>query len=220
MGEMIGHIAHQWRQPLNALSLLLQNIVMHYEMDNLSDEFMKRIIEKGNRLTQQMSQTIDEFRSFFKPSKEKEKFLLHEAYASAKDILEATLLNHSIKLEEHIDLSIKTSSYKNQLSHVILNILNNAKDILVEKNIEHKLIVVKMYQEQNIYKIEIHDNAGGVPIDIIDYIFDPYFSTKGEAKGTGLGLYMSKLIIESNLHGKLEVLNSEDGAKFTISFPQ
>jgi len=218
MGEMIGNIAHQWRQPLNTMGLLLQNLEMAYDMNTLDEEYIKRVVEKGNNLTKSMSKTIDDFRNFFKSNKRKEDFTLYKSYLSTKDIIDLTLINNDIKLTEEIDKDISILGYPNELSQVLLNIINNAKDALVENDIENREIKVKIFEHNNLKCILISDNAGGMPKNIMDKIFDPYFTTKDEGSGTGIGLYMSKLIIESNMDGKLEASNDKDGAVFKIIF--
>mgnify|MGYP001174277594 CR=1 FL=1 len=218
MGEMIGNIAHQWRQPLNAIGLLLQNIESAKEMDMLDDEYIQRVVKKGNTLTNNMSKTIDDFRDFFKPNKEREKFTLYNSYESARDIISSSLTNSSIEIIEDIDKDLMILGYQNELSQVLLNIISNAKDALNSNNIDNKIIKVKIYKEEDKNYIKISDNANGIPTEIIDKIFDLYFSTKEEGKGTGIGLYMSKTIVESNMNGKLSVKNNDEGAEFTIEF--
>ncbi|MEA2027400.1 MAG: HAMP domain-containing sensor histidine kinase, partial [Campylobacterota bacterium] len=216
MGEMIGNIAHQWRQPLNAIGLLLQNIETAYDRDRLDIEYLQKIIEKGNKLTDTMSKTIDDFRNFFKPNKSKEQFKVCDAYQTARDIIRLSFQNNNIKLIEEIDKSVSVVGYANEFSQVLLNILSNAKDALMENKIENKQIKVNIFSKNSVNYITISDNAGGIPNNIIEKIFDPYFTTKDEGSGTGVGLYMSKTIIESNMYGKLKVKNSENGAVFTV----
>jgi len=216
MGEMIGNIAHQWRQPLNALSLLLQNIENAYDMNILDEKYIVRTVNKGTLLTNSMSKTIDDFRDFFKPNKKVEVFNIAEAIHGTLEIIGASFSNHMIDIEENIDMSLCAKGFSNEFSQVILNILNNSKDELIQRGIKNKKIkfIVKKVGEKLI--IEIEDNAGGIPTDIINKVFDPYFSTKEEGKGTGIGLYMSKTIIEHNMHGQLSVRNEEEGAIFKI----
>ncbi len=219
MGEMIGNIAHQWRQPLNALSLLLQNIENAYEMDMLDEAYIKRSVAKGNRLTKAMSQTIDDFRNFFRPNKQAEIFSVHSALNATMDMVKSSFENHMINFEQHIDDSLCVRGFSSEFSQVILNILTNAKDALIENKKEARkitIIVSKDENNDNNVIISIEDNAGGIPQDIIQNIFDPYFTTKEEGKGTGIGLYMSKTIVETNMRGRLSVLNTADGAKFII----
>ncbi len=216
MGEMIGNIAHQWRQPLNALGLLLQNIENAYEMDMLDEAYIKRSVEKGNRLTNSMSQTIDDFRNFFKPDKEHTVFSIASSIKNTLEMLGSSLRNNMININEEIDESICVKGIPSELSQVVLNVLNNAKDALLDNRSDGRQINIKVFKDESSAYLEIEDNAGGIPKEILDKIFDPYFTTKDEGKGTGIGLYMSKTIVESNMKGSMGVQNSEDGAKFII----
>jgi signal transduction histidine kinase len=216
MGEMIGNIAHQWRQPLNALGLILQNIYFTYQMDELNDEFMEKSIDKGKKLTTSMSKTIDDFRDFFKPNKLKEDFNISQTIKNTIELIEASYHNNNIILQTHLNEKIITEGYPNEFSQVILNILSNAKDALLEKKKEHKVVTISTFATENHAIITIEDNAGGIPEHIINRIFDPYFTTKEEGQGTGIGLYMSKTIIENNMRGKISVQNHKEGACFTI----
>ena len=219
MGEMIGNIAHQWRQPLNALSLLLQNIENAYEMDMLDEAYIKRSVAKGNRLTKAMSQTIDDFRNFFRPNKQAEIFSIHSALNATMDMIKSSFDNHMISFEQHIDDTLCVKGFSSEFSQVILNILTNAKDALIENKKEEKKIIITASKDKNNENnviISVEDNAGGIPQDIVQNIFDPYFTTKEEGKGTGIGLYMSKTIVETNMQGHLSVLNTAEGAKFII----
>ncbi len=220
MGEMIGNIAHQWRQPLNALGLILQNIESAHEMGIIDDAFIQRVITKGKKLTHTMSKTIDDFRNFFQPNKLKEYFSFVNAYLDTKDIISSSFDHNNIMLIEEIDKSVGVYGYENEFAQVVLNILNNAKDALMDKERSPKTVKVHIYKDHKYNYFSISDNAGGIPMEIMQKIFDPYFTTKDEGKGTGIGLYMSKTIIESNMHGKLSVSNGEDGACFKIIIPR
>ncbi|UTJ07094.1 HAMP domain-containing sensor histidine kinase [Arcobacter roscoffensis] len=219
MGEMIGNIAHQWRQPLNALGLVMQNIQFSYQMDELDDEFMQRSIDKVNTLTKSMSKTIDDFRNFFKPTKEKLQFNLKDLVLKSSSLVESAFSHHEINIMHKDFVDIDVYGFDNEFSQTILNVLNNAKDAIVENKISDGIVSITLDQDEKFGRVIIHDNAGGVPEDIIEKIFNPYFTTKEEGKGTGIGLYMSKIIVEQNMDGKLEVKNEDDGATFTISIP-
>ncbi len=218
MGEMIGNIAHQWRQPLNALGLVLQNIHFNYQMDELNDEFMQKSVDKGKMLTFSMSKTIDDFRDFFKPNKLKENFNISQTIKNTIELIEASYESNNITLQTDLDESIELQGYPSEFSQVILNIISNAKDALIENIHKDRVIKITSYLQDEQAIITIKDNAGGIPEGIINKIFDPYFSTKEEGKGTGIGLYMSKTIIETNMSGKISVENSDTGALFTIVF--
>ncbi len=218
MGEMIGNIAHQWRQPLNALSLLLQKQQVFYERGMLTDEKIKESVLKGTALINKMSTTIDDFRDFFKPNKQKEYFDIKHAIENSIELIDASLYNQNIELTVDIAEGSRLYGYENEFSQVILNIVNNAKDALVQNNIDNAKVKIDTHINENKIDIHISDNAGGIPEHAIEKIFEPYFTTKEEGKGTGIGLYMSKMIIEDNMNGKIRVHNTQEGACFTISF--
>ncbi len=216
MGEMISMIAHQWRQPLNALGLILQNIHIEHQMDMLDEASIQRSVDKGKNLTQTMSKTIDDFRNFFKPNKRKEKFEISDVIENTIDIIGASYEDANITLEINLDDSLALDSYSGEFSQVILNLLSNAKDALVEHKQRDRKVKISSFSKDGQAIITVQDNAGGIPKDIINKIFNPYFTTKEEGKGTGIGLYMSKVIIDTNMDGKLSVNNHKNGAVFTI----
>lgn len=217
MGEMIANIAHQWRQPLNAMGLIVQNLETAYEMNIVDEKYINRVIDKSNRLLSSMSHTIDDFRNFFKPNKEVEVFSINSAIEVSMDIIQTTLDNNMIQVVKNLDSNINIVGFSSEFSQVILNILGNANDALVEKNdVKNRCITVNITRENNYAFVKISDNAGGIDEAIIDDVFDPYFTTKEEGKGTGIGLYMSKMIIENNMDGSLMVENENEGATFLI----
>jgi PAS domain S-box-containing protein len=217
MGEMIGNIAHQWRQPLNALGLLLQKQQIFFDRGLLTSEKLKESIDKGTLLINKMSSTIDDFRDFFKPNKEKTDFDVKEVIDDTLELIGATLYNNNISLILDITEDVNIHGYKNEFSQVILNLINNAKDILCEEGKSQGEITISSSVHANTVNIYISDNGGGIKEGIIEHIFEPYFTTKEEGKGTGIGLYMSKMIIEDNMGGVLSVANNDKGAVFTIS---
>ena len=219
MGEMIGHIAHQWRQPLSELAGVFMNMDSAYEFDELDKHYFKEKIKNGNQLVKYMSHTIEDFRNFFVPNHEKQKFELFDYISSAINIIDATLTYHHIKLNiVSPQRPIFITGYPSEFSQVILNLLDNAKDILIEREIKNPQITIRTKIKNKLVKVYIEDNAGGIDEKIIDKVFDIYFSTKIKKGGTGLGLYMSKLIMESKKMGHIKVSNSAHGAKFTITF--
>jgi two-component system, NtrC family, sensor kinase len=219
MGEMIGNIAHQWRQPLNALGLVLQNLYYSYEIGELDKEQLERSMAKGKKLTMNMSKTIDDFRNFFKPDKTLETFKISENITNTFELISASFKNHNITFECSLDDTIEVIGYPNEFAQVVLNILTNSKDALISNEIrDAKVRVVSYLQDKNVI-VEIADNAGGISESIITKIFDPYFTTKEKDAGTGIGLYMSKMIIEKNMNGFLSAQNDSDGVIFTIKIP-
>jgi len=217
MGEMIGHIAHQWRQPLSRLGGVFMNLDSVYEFGELDRAYFKDKIKEGNELIKHMSNTIEDFRNFFIPNREKELFDLNKYIQSAINIIQATLTYNHIKIEIITPTEpIFLYGYPSEFSQVILNILDNAKDILIEREIDLPKIIIESRVEKESIVIEIRDNAGGIDKEIIDKLFEIYFSTKIKKGGSGLGLYISKLIIERKSRGKLSVSNSKEGAIFSI----
>ncbi len=216
MGEMIGNIAHQWRQPLNALGLVVQNIYYSYEMGDLDKEYLEHSMNKSKKLTSQMSKTIDDFRNFFRPNKRQETFGISEGIQSVCELVSASYNNHNIEITTNLDDSLMAIGYPNEFSQVLLNIFTNAKDALLEKKILKPKVSVRSFAKNDKIILEIEDNAGGIDEKIIKKIFDPYFTTKSKKSGTGIGLYMSKMIIENSMKGKISVHNSTEGAVFRI----
>ncbi|SFV75433.1 histidine kinase [hydrothermal vent metagenome] len=212
MGEMIGMIAHQWRQPLSAISSASIAINMKAQMDMLDSKSAIELAEKISEFTQYLSKTIDDFREFYKDKKEKQDVTYKELIDSTLNIVEVSLKNKNIKLVIEMQSEITFHTYANELKQVLLNLIKNAEDALLEKGVESPCI--KIITQEN--RLIVSDNGGGIPEDIIDKIFDPYFSTKKNLNGTGLGLYMSKTIIEEHCEGKLSVHNGEDGAVFVV----
>ncbi|OCL96875.1 sensor histidine kinase [Arcobacter porcinus] len=216
MGEMIGNIAHQWRQPLSQISAIHMNMKVTYNFDKFTKEYLEKKIIEANKLTNYMSQTIDDFRNFFKPQGEKELFSIEQACKDAYFIVESTLKYHNIEMRFDIKDDIDILAYKNEFSQVILNLINNAKDILIERDIKNPKIILEIKNGVKYAIIKIKDNAGGVDKINIDKIFDPYFTTRYQTQGTGIGLYMAKNIIERNMKGFINVKNSDVGAIFTV----
>lgn len=216
MGEMIGNIAHQWRQPLNALGLTIQNIHTAYEYKYLDEAYIQRTIQKSQRLTNQMSKTIDDFRDFFKPKQAKEWFNLSKLIVQSIEMVEMSFKNKNIQIHINVEKDIEIFGHSSQFSQVILNFLNNSKDIFLKQAQNDGVINIEAKLKDNLTIISFEDNGGGVPKEIIKKVFDPYFTTKEQGKGTGIGLYMSKMIVEKNMNGILKVANGERGAIFTI----
>jgi len=211
MGEMVGAIAHQWRQPLNVLNINIQNLDDDYADGLINKEFIDDFIYKQSQTIVFMSHTIDDFRNFFRVDKIKKEFSVIEAIKETLAIQEAAFKNNNI-LVSIIGEDFTITSLKNEFNQVILNILSNAKDAIIEEQIEEGKITITLTPKH----ISILDNAGGIDEKILNRIFEPYFTTKEQGYGTGIGLYMSKMIIEQNLGGTLSAHNAKDGAIFII----
>ena len=216
MGEMIGNIAHQWRQPLNMLGLLVQELPVTYRMGEFSGEYLDANVKKMLVTIRHMSKTIDDFRNFSKPDKEKTDFRMLERIEKTASLLEGSLHAHRIRTSIKASADPVVSGYPNEFSQAVLNVMINARDALVSQAIESPMIAIGIALEGGRCVVTIADNAGGIPETIIDKIFDPYFTTKGPDQGTGIGLYMAKLIIEKNMGGRISVRNTADGAEFRI----
>jgi PAS domain S-box-containing protein len=216
MGEMIGNIAHQWRQPLTTVSLLIQNLHESYSCGEFSKEFLDKTIEHALQVIQHMSQTIDDFRHFFKPDKEKTVFLPGDVIRKTISFVEPSMKYQNISIHLEADDNNSVAGYPNEFAQVLLNILSNARDAFVERKIAHPEIAIRVFNKKNKTVVTITDNAGGISEDIMDKIFEPYFTTKELGKGTGVGLYMSKTIIEKHMDGKLSARNVPDGAEFRL----
>lgn len=219
MGEMISMIAHQWRQPLASISAISGTLTIDVMMDEYNSNFFQERLQSIGELAQHLSLTIDDFRGFFKEDNKDEISEVKKIVDASIKIIDHTLLSKNINLSvEYID-NLKIKGRLNEIKQVILNLLKNAEDILVDNNIKKAKIWIKVYAEDTNACISVEDNAGGIPEDIIDKVFDPYFSTKKDKEGTGLGLYMSKTIVEEHYNGKLLLKNTQNGASFTIKVP-
>jgi len=216
LGEMIGNIAHQWRQPLNTLALLVQELAWYFDHDKFSRDYLVASVTRAMQVINHMSRTIDGFRNFFEPDKEKVDFRVAEVLAQAVAIVEAAFSDVKPAILVEADADIILNGCANEFSQVLLNILVNAKDALIDRKVPEPHVTVRLFRERGRVVLTIGDNAGGIPATIIDKIFDPYFTTKGPDRGTGIGLFMSKTIIEKNLHGTLSVRNTPEGAEFRI----
>jgi len=216
MGEMIGNIAHQWRQPIAEISAILTNMKITYEFDKFTQEYMNSKMKEANKLTTYMSETISDFQNFFIPQGEKELFSIEQACRDAFFIVESSMKYHSVDVKFNVIEDSSVHGYKNEYSQVILNILGNAKDIFIERKIEKPSIKIQIKTGENYAIVKVADNAGGIKNEILEKIFEPYFTTRHKTQGTGIGLYMSKNIIEGNMDGFINVLNKNEGACFII----
>lgn len=219
LGEMIGNIAHQWRQPINSLGLIIQDLKEAYQFGELNQSYVETISSKAMEQIHYMSSTIDDFRNFFNPDKDKKMFSLNKSIENTKNILKQGIRNSSIECEISVPKDIFIYGYQNEFSQVIFNLLSNARDALMSNKPQAPRIKIQVRDKKNSAEISVSDNGGGIPPDILPSIFDPYFTTKQEGKGTGIGLYMAKKIIENHMDGLLLVRNTKDGVCFTIVLP-
>lgn len=227
MGQMLDNIAHQWRQPLSAISSSASSIKLQKELNILDDKSLLTVMSNIMDSTKFLSETIEDFRGFLKENKKKEKFDVKEIYNKTRKLLISVTKNSNIEIIEELE-SVEIYGFSNELVQVLLNILNNAYDALEElSNKDKKLIFVEIKNKNSYIFIKIKDNAGGIPETIISKIFDAHFSTKLEKSGTGIGLYMTKEIVEGHMKGKIEVSNesfnfngeSYLGAQFILKLP-
>ncbi len=226
MGEMLSMIAHQWRQPLGAISSAVIGIQIkltsgQYNLEEQDDrdkflKFMDKKHKNINEYVQFLSTTIDDFRNFFKPDKEKERIAITIPIERALQIVQTSMSAKDIEIKTDYSINMKLNLYQNEMMQVILNILKNSEDNFIEKKVSNPQIIIATREEESNYIISISDNGGGIPEDIIPKIFDPYFSTRNEKNGTGLGLYMSKIMIEEHNNGILTVKNIDNGVCFEI----
>jgi len=226
MGEMIGNIAHQWRQPLTIVSSLVMSMQLKLEMDMYEEKFFSQKLSSINDSLQHMSKTIDDFREFFKPQKEKKFFNLKSIYERIANLIGEDFKTKDVEIITDLE-DIELKGFDNELVQVLINIINNAVYAIHTQKNERKIILLTVYKKQNDAIIELQDNGGGIEDDVIDKIFEPYFTTKHKSQGTGIGLYMSSQIIKKHMHGNIDAQNVEyeydgilyKGAKFTINLP-
>ena len=228
VGEMISNIAHQWRQPLNVVSLLTANLKDAYEFNELDAHVMEEFSQQLSEQVQFMSHTIDDFRNFFQPIQQKEHFcpmiVIKDTMNMVSPQFKAADIHCDIACEcFRFDVNKQHCSsfyvYKNALSQTVLNILNNAKDAIIENTIPKGKITISQLTDAHSVQLSFCDNGGGIPPHILPNIFAPYFTTKGSKTGTGIGLYMSKMLVEKHLNGTIEAFNTTDGACFSIRIP-
>lgn len=218
MGEMISNIAHQWRQPLNTVGLVVQNIKEDYRESLLSKEALEEYVATALESVKHMSNTIDGFRDFFKPNKEKQRFHIWDSVAEAIKLVGPSFANSNIRITQGKNCEVSATyayGFPNEFAQVVLNILSNAKDAIVAKQVAGK-VHVAMTQERNSITVAIRNNGGTISEEILDKVFDPYFTSK--ENGTGIGLYMSKMILEK-MDCSIEIHNIVDGVEALIHLP-
>lgn len=228
LGEMIANIAHQWRQPLGSLMMIIQSFQTKMELGKLTDEFIEQKVDDAILLGENMSNTLDDFQNFFKPNKDHSVFKLKDCIEHSFELSKYLLEKERIHFHLDIKDDVEISGFYNELSHVFLNIIGNSKDALKNKQHNHRLIEVGVKKFKKYIRINILDNGGGIDEEVLPHIFDPYFTTKYKSAGTGIGLYMSKQIIEKHMHGsigckniyyKIDKEQFENCALFVITIP-
>ncbi len=220
MGEMISMIAHQWRQPITVISMVANNLLADVEFEDVQPQNVKKSAIKVLEQSHHLSQTIDDFKNFFRPNKKTELSLVSDILEENFKIMGKSLENNNITVEKNYESHSEIETYSRELLQVFINILKNAKEALMENNtLDPTIFIATKEDNDNIY-ISICNNGEGIDPEIISKIYDPYFSTKDEKIGTGLGLYMTKTIIQKHLNGSIKAVNREDGVCFEISLPK
>ncbi len=221
MGSMMNMIAHQWRQPLNNISLIVNTIIIKHKKENLSTETLNNLKINFKQQIDYLSNTIDDFQNFFKPKKDKEFFVLKEVILSTYNLIKPIFESNRIKFNFYSNISDVTYyGYKNELYQVILTIFNNSIDAFKENDYLNKTVDVTLEENEKNLIIKVKDNAGGIKDELLEKIFDLYFSTKTKKNGTGLGLYISKTIINRHFKGEIKASNIDNGLEIIITFPK
>ena len=216
LGERIGTIAHQWRQPLNNVALIIQNVQIQYNTGTLTVEEMNNDISDAMDIILHLSHTIDDVRNFFREDSEKHEFFISKVVMRAVELVLPSLKSHNIKIEIEDNDNVTAVGYQNEYAQALLNIISNAREAGIERNVANPRLFIRIYRENERSILIIRDNCGGIAEDVMPRIFDPYFTTRSPDRGTGLGLYMSKVIIEQNMAGLLTARNVDGGTEFRI----
>ena len=216
MGEMLAMIAHQWRQPLATINVIAASITLEQQLGNATTEGTLEKLKKIQDTTSFLSRTINDFRDFFRPDRQRAFVQLNELVQRTVEIIGLSLQTQNIELVKEFGELPQLELFPNEVQQALINLFKNAEEALEESGIDKKRLIVRTYVQQDKQILEVQDNAGGIPEDVVDQIFFPYFSTKNKLNGTGLGLYMSRMIIEDHLGGKLTVVNKDGGACFRV----
>jgi PAS domain S-box-containing protein len=216
MGEMINNIAHQWRQPLNNIALIIQNLQLSFESGTITCEEMDAEIERAMSVIMHMSRTIDDFRNFFREDKEKQRFCVNLTVRRAIEFVSASLESRGIKTDVVEYQDVMVDGYPSEYAQVLLNVISNACETCAERCVDNPHIWIRITAANGRSIVTVRDNCGGISDEILPKIFDPYFTTRSPDKGSGIGLYMSKVIIELNMGGSLTARNVDGGAEFRI----
>lgn len=219
MGEMMDAVAHQWKQPLNALSMYGDLLKMDFEAGEVTQSYIDKFVDDIQEQITHMVSTLGEFRTFFRPDKEPEPFGLKRCIQSVLLLIHDEMLRNNITVTVESKREIIIHGIENEFKHLLLNLLTNAKDAFLENDIKERRIHIRFYKKDNRIFVEVEDAAGGIAEEIIDEIFKPNFTTKAAEKGTGIGLYMSTQIAHK-MHGTLSATNGEKGAIFTLKLPE
>lgn len=219
MGEMIGMIAHQWRQPITVIGMITNNTLIDMQISEINKEQLMQDLHLIDRQIHYLSRTIDDFRNFFRPNKFPQQVTCKEFSDELTTILGKNFESLGIELVFKSDMDITITTYKHELLQVFLNLLTNAKDAFENQKAKTKRITFSVQKHDDSAVFFIADNAGGVPSEIFNHIFDPYFTTKSDRNGTGLGLYMSTLIVEKHLCGTIRASTDDTGMTFAVTIP-
>jgi C4-dicarboxylate-specific signal transduction histidine kinase len=221
MGEMLGNIAHQWRQPLSIITTIASSTSLKQEHGILKEEKLHENMEKIVESAEYLSNTIETFRNFLKSEKEYKPVSIQNSIKEVLQILNTTITSNNITLINNADKvdDITIVMISSELEQVIINIINNAKDVFIERDIKDRFITIDLSKDETRMKLSIEDNGGGIPKEILPKVFEAYFTTKHQSQGTGLGLHMSYRIITESLKGQLYAVNTNTGAKFIIEIP-
>ncbi len=219
MGEMIDAVAHQWKQPLNAISMMVDMLRDDFKSSHVDDAYIDDLDETIHLQIDHMVNTLNEFRTFLRPSTKNEYFHINTVVQNVQILMKDELIAQNIHINLEINEDIETFGNKNEFKHLFINLINNSIDAFNEKNILDRKLDIRCYKENKNTYIEVEDNAGGIPKNIINHIFKPNVTTKQDGKGTGIGLYMSTQIVNKN-NGSINVHNTESGAFFTIILKQ
>ena len=217
MGEMIDAVAHQWKQPLNAISMMIDMLRDDFQSGHVDDDYINDLEQTTHLQIEHMVTTLNEFRNFLRPSTKNENFHINTVVQNVQILMKDELIAQNLHLNLDIDEDIAIFGNKNEFKHLFINLINNSIDAFNEHDIQTREVDIKCYEEgKNTIHIEVIDNAGGIPKNIINHIFKPNVTTKAEGKGTGIGLYMSSQIVHKN-NGTINVHNTNNGAFFTIT---
>lgn len=219
LGEMMDAVAHQWKQPLNALSMYGDLLLMDYRSDEVNEGYIERFVENIQDQIGHMVTTIGEFRTFLRPDKEIEPFGLKRCTQSVLLLIHDEMLRNNITVTVESTKEIIVSGIENEFKHLMLNLLSNAKDAFIDNNIQTRHIMIRFYRSEDLIVLEVEDTAGGIPETVIPNIFKPNFTTKSEEKGSGIGLYMSMQIAQK-MHGTIQAENTQHGARFQLKIPK